>query len=55
VFSAAHLHSTVRNQTSLARGSIDFRTVSIDDLTNRRGRRLATAPAPVRHCAIFGG
>jgi hypothetical protein len=37
VFSAAHLHSTVRNETLLARWSIDFRTVNVDDLTNRRG------------------
>jgi hypothetical protein len=37
LFSAAHLHSTVRNETSLARWSIDFRTVNIDDLANRRG------------------
>jgi hypothetical protein len=37
VFSAAHLHSTVRNETSLARWSIDFRTVNVDDLANRRG------------------
>jgi hypothetical protein len=37
VFSAAHLHSTVRNATSLARWSVDFRTVNIDDLANRRG------------------
>ncbi len=37
LFSAAHLHSTVRNETSLARWSIDFRTVNVDDLANRRG------------------
>jgi hypothetical protein len=37
LFSGAHLHSTVRNETSLARWSIDFRTVNIDDLANRRG------------------
>jgi hypothetical protein len=36
LFSGAHLHSTVRNETSLARWSIDFRTVNIDDLANRR-------------------
>jgi hypothetical protein len=28
--------STVRNETSLARWSIDFRTVNVDDLANRR-------------------
>ena len=37
LFSAAQLHSTVRNETSVARWSIDFRTVNIDDLVNRRG------------------
>jgi hypothetical protein len=37
VFSAAQLHSTVRNETSLARWSIDFRTVNLDDLADRRG------------------
>jgi hypothetical protein len=37
VFSAAHLHSTVRNETSIARWSIDFRTVNIADLADRRG------------------
>ena len=36
LFSGAHLHSTVRNETSLARWSIDFRTVNLDDLANRR-------------------
>jgi Phytanoyl-CoA dioxygenase (PhyH) len=36
LFSGAQLHSTVRNETSLARWSIDFRTVNIDDLANRR-------------------
>jgi hypothetical protein len=37
LFSGAHLHSTVRNETSLARWSIDFRTVNVDDLATRRG------------------
>jgi hypothetical protein len=37
VFSAAQLHSTVRNETPLARWSIDFRTVNLDDLADRRG------------------
>jgi Phytanoyl-CoA dioxygenase (PhyH) len=37
VFSAAQLHSTVRNQTSVARWSIDFRTVNLDDLGAGRG------------------
>ena len=36
LFSGAHLHSTVRNETSIARWSVDFRTVNIDDLANRR-------------------
>jgi hypothetical protein len=37
LFSGAHLHSTVRNETSRARWSIDFRTVNVGDLANRRG------------------
>jgi hypothetical protein len=37
LFSAAHLHSTVRNETARARWSIDFRTVNIVDLANGRG------------------
>ena len=37
LFSGAYMHSTVRNETSLARWSIDFRTVNLDDLANRRG------------------
>jgi hypothetical protein len=41
LFSAAHLHSTVRNETSVARWSIDFRTVNLDDLVNRRGSPMS--------------
>lgn len=37
LFSAAHLHSTVRNLTSMTRWSIDFRTVNVDDLARHRG------------------
>jgi hypothetical protein len=37
LFSGAQLHSTVRNETSLARWSVDFRTVNVDDLASRRG------------------
>lgn len=37
LFSGAHLHSTVHNASAGARWSIDFRTVNIDDLENRRG------------------
>ena len=37
VFSAAHLHSTVRNETARARWSIDFRTVNLGDLALGRG------------------
>ena len=37
VFSAAHLHSTVRNETTRARWSIDFRTVDIGDLAHGCG------------------
>jgi hypothetical protein len=36
IFSPAHLHSTVPNTTSRTRFSIDFRTVDIDDLIERR-------------------
>jgi hypothetical protein len=37
LFSAAHLHSTVPNTSGLTRFSIDFRTVSLQDLEDRRG------------------
>ncbi len=36
-FSAAHLHSTVPNTSDVTRYSIDFRTVHIDDVVDRRG------------------
>ena len=36
VFSAAHMHSTVPNTTDRTRFSIDFRTVNLDDLLERR-------------------
>ena len=36
LFSAAQMHSTVPNTSGVARYSIDFRTVSRDDLENRR-------------------
>jgi hypothetical protein len=37
LFSGAQLHETVPNTTEVARYSIDFRTVHLDDLTDRRG------------------
>jgi len=37
IFSAAQLHSTVPNTSGLARYSIDFRTVHLADVWNRRG------------------
>jgi len=37
IFSAAHLHSTVNNTSGRTRLSIDFRTVSLDDLRENRG------------------
>jgi hypothetical protein len=37
VFSAAQLHSTVPNTSGLARFSIDFRTVNLDDLVTGAG------------------
>jgi hypothetical protein len=37
IFSAAHLHSTVPNTTDRTRFSIDFRTVSLDDLSSGAG------------------
>jgi hypothetical protein len=37
VFSGAQLHETVPNTTDLARYSIDFRTVHLDDVIARRG------------------
>jgi len=37
LFSAAQLHSTVRNTCGVTRYSVDFRTVNLDDLQNRNG------------------
>lgn len=37
LFSGAQLHETVPNRTDVARYSIDFRTVHLDDLAARRG------------------
>ena len=37
VFSGAQLHETVPNTTNVARYSIDFRTVHMDDVIGRRG------------------
>jgi len=37
VFSGAQLHSTVPNTTNTVRWSIDFRTVNIDDVVEKRG------------------
>ena len=37
LFSAAQLHSTVPNSSGLTRYSIDFRTVHLDDVWNKRG------------------
>jgi hypothetical protein len=37
IFSGAHLHSTVPNTSGRARYSIDFRTIHLDDVWNRRG------------------
>ncbi len=37
LFSAAQLHSTVPNTCGLTRYSIDFRTVDLDDVWNKRG------------------
>ena len=43
IFSAAHLHSTVPNTTERTRFSIDFRTVSLDDLESGAGARNVDA------------
>ncbi len=37
LFAAAHMHSTVPNTSGIARYSIDFRTVNLDDLESRGG------------------
>ena len=37
IFSGATMHSTVPNDTGKTRFSIDFRTVNLDDLLNRKG------------------
>lgn len=38
-FAAAHLHSTVANDSGKARYSIDFRTVNFDDVLAKRGAK----------------
>ena len=48
LFSAAHLHSTVPNNSGLARYSIDFRTVNLDDV-DQQGRRARTSTRTARH------
>jgi hypothetical protein len=45
VFSAAQLHSTVPNTCGLARYSIDFRTVNLDDVWNKAGARNVDSAA----------
>jgi ectoine hydroxylase-related dioxygenase (phytanoyl-CoA dioxygenase family) len=37
LFSGSQLHETVENTTGVARYSIDFRTVNVDDVIARRG------------------
>lgn len=37
IFAGAHLHATVPNTTSRTRFSVDFRTISLDDLEQGRG------------------
>jgi hypothetical protein len=37
IFSAAQMHSTVPNTSGHTRFSIDFRTVNVEDVTNRHG------------------
>jgi hypothetical protein len=39
LFSGAQLHETVQNTTGVARYSIDFRTVHVDDVRDRHGAR----------------
>lgn len=45
LFSGAHLHSSVENNTGRTRLSIDFRTVNVDDAAAKRG-----APMGDVHC-----
>ena len=54
LFSAAHLHSTVPNTSSVTRFSIDFRTVHLDDvLEQSRGPQTSTRPAVERRWEII--
>ncbi len=39
LFSAAHMHSSVPNNSGKTRFSIDFRTVNVDDVEARHGAR----------------
>ena len=45
-FSAAHLHATIPNRTRVARFSLDFRTVDLDDLITGRGAPNIDGAAP---------
>ena len=45
LFSGAQLHATVPNTSGLTRFSLDFRTVHLDDLLNRRGARNVDSSA----------
>ena len=44
LFSGNQLHSTVPNTSGRTRFSIDFRTVNIDDVQSRVGRRRTSTP-----------
>ena len=52
LFSAAQMHSSVPNISGVTRFSIDFRTVHLDDVIERKARRTSTRPAPAQSCAI---
>ncbi len=61
LFSAAQLHSTVANTSGFTRYSIDFRTVSIDDVVALRGApnidsaSTGTSLRDFRRASDFGG
>jgi len=45
LFSASHLHATAQNSSGLTRFSIDFRTINLSDIENKRGSPLLDSRA----------
>ena len=55
VFSSAHLHSSIANQTALTRFSLEIRTISGDDLRTKRGAPNVDCQSHPPLCRLFRG